>query len=816
MITNPGHYESLLDELDLDERAALTAGFDDWNTRSLPEHGIPAIRVTDGPVGARGESYTSVTAALFPCGSALGATFDPALVGRIGSALGDEVRTKQAHVLLGPTLNLHRHPLGGRNFESYGEDPLLVSRLAVAFVRGLQSKGIGACPKHLVANDAEIERLTISSDVDEGVLREVYLRPFEAALTEGGAWTVMASYNRINGIYACEHAWLLSDVLLGEWGFDGLIISDWLATYTTDATLLAGTHLEMPGPARHLGPAAADAVRAGRVPADVVDDAARRVLRLADRVGASTEPSGPERSEDDPGRWDLAVEASAASMVLLRNRTIASTAPGVPAGPVLPLDRSLRRLAVIGPNAEVAVAQGGGSARVLPHRTVAPLAGLRARFPEADVVFTPGARPSSAYVLLDGRFAHSASGPGLHVDYRAERRGPVVASTTLAEANPVWSGRFATGIDSMQFHAAAATTLAARRTGPHELELASVGECTLSLDGEVVLRTDGSQSSELFFGYGTKPARTTVDLVGGEPHRLEVDYERWPGPPVGGFHIRIGEPLGADPIGDAEALAAQADAAVVVVGTDSDIECEGFDRTSFALGSELDELVRRVAAANARTAVVVNAGAAVDLPWLDEVGAVVLMWFPGMAGGEALAAVLAGDREPSGRLPLTIPVRIEDAPCDISRPDPPGHLPYTECLDIGHRSYLRRGVTPRAWFGEGGSYTTFEWGEADVAGSWSPGAPLELGVSVTNTGARSGVEVVQAYIGAPEVLGGFTKVTLEPAETRVVPVTIDPTALRRWDASRGWVTDPGPWPVRLARSAGDPGRTIVVPRWTPG
>jgi beta-glucosidase len=807
MTTMPGPYETLLEKLDLEERAALTAGHDNWNTKALEHSDVPAIRVTDGPVGARGQSFTSVTAALFPCGSALGATFDPALVGRIGAALGDEARTKQAHVLLGPTLNLHRHPLGGRNFESYGEDPLLVSRLAVAFVRGLQSKGVGACPKHLVANDAEIERMTISSDVDERVLREVYLRPFEAAVTEGETWTVMASYNRVNGIFACEHRWLLTDVLIGEWAFDGVVVSDWFATHATDATLLAGTHLEMPGPARHLGPAAADAVREGRVPAKVVDDAARRVLRLADRVGASTEPSGPEQAEDDPARWDLAVEASAASMVLLRNRSIAvdQRARGV-----LPLDSGVRRLAVIGPDAEVAVAQGGGSARVLPHRTVAPLAGLRARFPEAEVVFAQGARSSSADALLDGRFARSASGPGLHIEYRAERGGPLVASGTLSEADPLWSGPFVAGIDPSQFHAEATTTLTSRHTGRHELELVSVGECMLSIDGEVVLRTDPSQSSEIFFGYGTKPVRTTVDLVGGQPHRLEVDYDRRPGPPVGGFRIRIGEPLGDDPIGDAAALAASADAAVVVVGTDSDIECEGFDRLSFALTGGQDELVRRVAAANPRTAVVVNAGAAVDLPWLDDVGAVVLAWFPGMAGGEALAAVLAGDREPSGRLPVTVPFRIEDAPCDITRPDPPGHLRYTEGLDVGHRSYLRRGVTPRAWFGEGGSYTSFEWTGAAAPEAWSPGSPFEVDVAVTNTGTRRGVEVVQAYVGQPEVLGGFAKVTLEPAETRVVSVIIDPTALRRWDAVRGWVIDGGPWPVRLARSAGDPGRTIVV------
>jgi beta-glucosidase len=250
---------------------------------------------------------------------------------------------------------------------------------------------------------------------------------------------------------------------------------------------------------------------------------------------------------------------------------------------------------------------------------------------------------------------------------------------------------------------------------------------------------------------------------------------------------------------------------VVVVGTDADIESEGFDRTSLALPGAQDELVRRVAAANPRTVVVVNAGAAVDLPWLDDVGAVLYTWFPGMAGGEALAAVLAGDREPSGRLPITIPRRLEDAPSDITHPDPPGHLRYTEGLDIGHRSYLRRGVVPRAWFGEGGSYTTFAWGDAGLVSSWSAGAPLVVGVTVTNTGARSGTEVVQAYVGPPEVLGAVTKVALEPGETRVVTVTIDPSVLRHWHDGRGWVDGPTPRHVRLARSAGDAGHTILVP-----
>ena len=365
-------YEDLADHLALEEQAALTGGEDDWHSQGLPERGVPRLKVTDGPVGARGESYTTTTSALFPCGSALGATFDPELVERVGAAIADEARTKAAHVLLGPTINLIRHPLGGRNFEAYSEDPTLTARLVVAFVRGVQSRGVAACAKHFVANDAEIERHTISSDVDERTLREVYLRPFEAAVRDGGVWTVMASYNRINGTFGCEHPWLLSTVLKEEWGFDGLVMSDWFATHATVASALAGLDLEMPGPAPHFGAPLAAAVEAGEVPRHVVAEQARRLLRLLDRVGADlVEP--PETSVDDPDRWLLARETSAASMVLLRNADVAGER-------VLPLDTgALQRVAVIGPNAATAVVQGGGSARVTPHRTVTPLAGLRDR-----------------------------------------------------------------------------------------------------------------------------------------------------------------------------------------------------------------------------------------------------------------------------------------------------------------------------------------------------------------------------------------------------------------------------------------------------
>ncbi|HKA03680.1 MAG TPA: glycoside hydrolase family 3 N-terminal domain-containing protein, partial [Acidimicrobiales bacterium] len=339
--------EDLAAELALDEQAALAGGGDEWHTVALRARGIPRLKVTDGPSGARGESYTTTTSASFPCGSAVGASFDPSLAARVAAAIADEARTKGAHVVLGPTLNLHRHPLGGRNFESFGEDPLLVARLGAAYVAGLQARGVGACPKHLVANDAEIERLTISSEVDERTLREVYLQPFEAALRDAGAWTLMASYNRINGTFACENYWLLTELVKGEWEFDGVVISDWHATHHTVRCAEAGLDLEMPGPAKHFGAPLVDAVKRGDVDADLVADKARRILRLLDRVGAEAGPERPERSEDDPARWALAREAAAAAMVLLTNRD-----------GLLPLDPArLRRVAVIGPNADVAIVQ---------------------------------------------------------------------------------------------------------------------------------------------------------------------------------------------------------------------------------------------------------------------------------------------------------------------------------------------------------------------------------------------------------------------------------------------------------------------------
>jgi beta-glucosidase len=790
-------YEDLAPELTLEEQAALAGGDDDWHTVALPARGIPRLKVTDGPSGARGESYTTTTSASFPCGSALGASFDVDLVARVAGAIADDARTKGAHVVLGPTLNLHRHPLGGRNFESFGEDPLLVGRIGAAYVRGMQERGVGACPKHLVANDAEIDRLTISSEVDERTLREVYLRPFDAALRDGGAWSVMASYNRLNGTFACEEPALLSTLVKGEWNFDGVVMSDWYATHDTVRCAAAGLDLEMPGPVKHFGAPLVDAVKRGDVDADLVADKARRLLRLLDRVGAETGPEPAERSEDDPARWALAREAAAAAMVLLVNRD--EMLPLAPA--------ALRRVAVIGPNADVAIVQGGGSARVTPHRAVTPLEGLRARLVGVEVVHEPGASRGGLPAVLDARLAPA----GIRVDYREERGGDVLFTTVLPRLDPVWSGQFSSRVDPGRFHVTATATLQPSRSGLYVVDVTSVGPCVVRLDGDVLLDNRQPGRGVSFFGMGSAPVTSTVELTAGRSYVLEVEYGRPPTASLAGIRVGVEPPLGEDPIAAAAELAAGVDVAVVVVGTDSDWETEGIDRSTMALPGDQDALVRAVAAANPRTVVVVNAGAAVDMPWADDVAAVLVAWFPGMAWGEALARVLVGDDEPGGRLPFTVPVDLGDAPCDISRPDPPGQLRYTEGVLVGHRWYLTQGIRPRWWFGAGQSYTTFAWGEPSVVGARSVRVP------VTNTGPRRGSEVVQAYVRRPAsavdrpawVLGGFTKVTLEPGATADATIDLDAGALRHW-AGAAWQVEPGPAEVRLARSAGDPGTVVTM------
>jgi beta-glucosidase-like glycosyl hydrolase len=382
--------DARLAELDLAEKVTLVSGADAWRTAAIDRVGIPAIKVTDGPNGARGDAVSGATAACFPVGSALGATWNPALLEEVGRALAEEARSKGAQVLLGPTVNIHRTPLAGRNFECYSEDPFLTAQLAIGFIDGLQEEGIGACIKHFVGNESEFERMSISSVIDERTLREIYLLPFELAVARSRPWSVMGAYNRLNGTYACANRRLLVDILKHEWGFDGLVISDWGAVYDTVGSANGGCDLEMPGPPRFFGPALAAAVDAGDVPLAEVDDKVRRVLRTVARSGRIEHPDEPaERSEDRPEHRTLARRVASESIVLLTN---APPAGAPDAAAVLPLSAdTLRTLAVVGPNAERSSIMGGGSSIVRAHHQVHPLAAIRARVgSDVEVVHASG------------------------------------------------------------------------------------------------------------------------------------------------------------------------------------------------------------------------------------------------------------------------------------------------------------------------------------------------------------------------------------------------------------------------------------------
>ncbi len=769
-------------ELSLEQKVNLLAGADTWHTVRLDDPPVPAIRMSDGPAGVRGTSWTGAASASFPCGAALGATWDPALVRRVGQALGREAHSKNAQVLLAPTVNLQRTPIGGRNFECMSEDPVLTAELAVAYVSGVQSERVAACIKHFVGNDTEFERMTISSEIDERTLREIYLLPFEAAVKRAAVRAVMAGYNRLNGTYCSEDPWLLTQVLRDEWGFEGLVVSDWFGSHSASESLRAGLDLEMPGPPQQRGPRLLEEAQRGDVGDVDLGSAVARVLALAQWTGAADAESSEVTVDDDVTR-DVIRQAAIQGMVLLKNED-----------GLLPLTADARRIALIGPYARHGRVQGGGSARVRPEHGRGPLEALQAR--QLDVTFEPGG--SIAKYL-----------PTVRGDFTAEFSDSSGASATTHTSRLAWYWDHppADGIDRTKFAARVSGSFVPDYTGEWELGVRAVGPVSVSLDGETVVELAEAQRGGAFFGLGSSEVRNTVELEDGQPYELTVDY------PIEDGLVR-GLVVGARPVpaGDHLDLAADAaraaDVAVVIVGTDDDWETEGEDRTSMALPGDQDDLVRAVVAANPRTIVVLNAGSPVLMPWLDEVPAVLQLWFPGQEIGDALADVLTGAAEPGGRLPLTFPVRIEDTPAFTHYPGTDGRAVYGEGLLTGHRWYDRQGVDPLFPFGFGLGYTTFELGDAILQGGIERGATLD--VTVTNTGQRDGAEVVQVYIEPPpgdvdrplRHLAAFQRVELAAGAESRVHVELDRRAFASW-LDGMWTVQPGDYTVLVGRSSRD-------------
>jgi beta-glucosidase len=803
--------ERLVGAMTLDEKASLTAGAGMWYLPPVERLGIPALKVSDGPSGVRGDSLIGRRSLSLPCGMAVGSTWDTDLARSLGDVLAAEARSKNVHVLLGPTVCIVRTPLAGRTFESFSEDPLLTARIAGAYVEGVQAGGVACCMKHYACNDQEHERMTISAEVDERALREIHLVAFEHAVQEVGVWSVMTAYNKVNGVYCGEQPDLIDGVLRREWGFDGLVMSDWFGTHSTAPAALAGLDLEMPGPSAWLGPTLAAAVRDGLVDESVVDGQVRNVLRLMDRVGIlGGGPTSPaEQEDDDPGRRAVARRVAAEGTVLLVNDGL------------LPLEAAaVGSVAVIGPNA-AQLAMGGGSSEVTPHRRRRVDEALAERLPHAAVSSEVGCRIDRGLPAVDLRLLDDET---LRIEYfdNPDLDGAPVATESAHTARVLWIGPPQPSLTIGACSVRLSATFSPDVSGAWRLGLESAGRAVLRLDGAVVVDNTDPVRGSSFYGAGSEPVEVAFDLVAGRSYDLSVEV--WPrssSSPVMGARIGASPPDTGDEFERAVQAAAEADVAVVVVGSNGQWESEGHDRPDLSLPGRQRELVEAVLEVNPRTVVVVNAGSPVEMPWAERAGAVLMTWYPGEEGADALADMLVGLAEPSGRLPVTFPARVEDGPAGLGvegdrYPGVEGKVVYGEGVLVGYRFYETTRLAPLFPFGFGLSYGDIAFESVEVDGD---GDELTVDVALVNHGPRRGTEVVQVYARAPEShvrrpdreLVGFAKVVLDPGARDTVRIPLGAAAFRYWDVdTHAWRADAGRYEVLVGSSSRDIRASTVV------
>lgn len=811
----------LVQELTLEEKISLLSGQDNWSVAGIERIGLRSIVTSDGPVGVRGTDWDDrKSSANTPSPTGLAATWNDDLMEQVGNLLAREAGKKGVDVILAPTINLHRTPLGGRHFECFSEDPVLTGGIAASYVRGIQDGGKAACLKHFVANDQETDRLTVNNIIDERALRELYFAPFEQVEETVGPWTYMSSYNQVNGVFMTESP-LQEELLRDEWGTHALVMSDWGATRST-ASINAGLDLAMPGPKTPWDDMPV-AVESGEVTEETIDVAVLRYLTLALRVGAlrfgdegdaDNAPEQAAHTDESRTDWTLDEETrsflrrlATESFVLARNRD------------VLPLADSVKSIAVLGPNARAGRAQGGGSASVFPDRVSHPLEAIRNRFSDAEVYYAPGVLATDRVPVADGQFNQVDGKPGIVLEFIGTN-GEVLDTRHHRVAQFNWVNGF--GPDFKPEDVAeirGRTTIVADEAGNYRIGMSAAGRIRLDVDGETKISVDSQMSGDEDFVevLMTPPQHVTeVELQAGES--VDVDFSFISsrpdeiGNPYWGFQLNIGEPFG-DPeteIERAVEAARNAEVAVVIVGTSEEVESEGFDRTDLDLPGRQDELVRRVAEVNDKTIVLVNAGAPVLMPWFEDVAAVMLVWFPGQEMGNAIADVLSGAAEPGGRMPTTWP-----APGGVIAPQnvpEDGIVRYDEGVFIGYRAYAKQGVKPLLPFGFGEGYTTWEYGDATVAEPEVDepedihGNPYEtlnsVTVPVTNTGDRPGKTVVQVYMDKLDSeivrpqrwLVAYAPVYAEPGETKQVTLDIPRRFIEYWNG-QDWEAEGGDYEI---------------------
>ena len=778
----------------------MLGGVDGFFIRGLPRLGLPPLKMADGPLGVR--NYGPATA--MAGGIGLAATWNPTLAERVGTEIGRDARAKGVHFLLGPGVNIYRAPMNGRNFEYFGEDPFLASRIAVGYIKGVQSQGVSATVKHFMGNNSEFDRHNTDSIIDERTMREIYLPVFEAAVKDAHVGAIMDSYNLTNGQHLSEHGYLNNEVAKKDWGFTGIMMSDWSSTYDGVAAANGGLDLEMPSGTFLNRKVLLPAVQEGKVSVATIDDKVRRILRTAIQFGwldrDQTDPSIPRYN---PQGRSVALEAARESQVLLKNTDS-----------LLPLNKAkIKSIAIIGPDAYPAVPVGGGSARVEPFVATSYLQGLSNYLGTTAQVYYARGVPSLGEMAEATSFVTAATDgkPGLNAEYfngddlqgtaaikrrdqHVNLRGGTNADYPSGTASSRWSGYYVS-----------------EESGSRDIFVASTGEdggfYRLYLDEKLVFNNWTSSSAVV--------GQARVQLAAG-PHKVVLEQHGRSG--WLGSRMQFGIiPHGRSVTDEAKRLAAKADVVIVAAGFDPETESEGADR-NFSLPPAQDELVEAMAAANKNTIVVVTSGGNVDMnSWIDSVPALIESWYPGQEGGTALAEILFGNVNPSGRLPVTFERRWEDNPVSNNYYPAPGtnKVEYKEGVFVGYRGYEKNGTKPRFPFGFGLSYTSFSYGKLSLQqGITKGGSPAfwwsEVSFDVTNTGKYAGAEVAQVYVSdthskvprPAKELQGFAKIDLKPGETTRVRIMLNERSLSYYDvAAKAWRAEPGDFEILVGPSS---------------
>jgi beta-glucosidase len=801
--------DELTAKLTLEEKVSLLTGRDFWNTVPLESIGLRNLLLSDGPSGVRGEFWDERDNSLnLPSATALGSSWSHDLAAEYGRTLAREAARKGVDVVLGPTINLHRSPLGGRHFECLSEDPMLTGALAVSYTKAMQSLGKGACPKHYVANDFETERYTVDVVVDERSLRELYLRPFEDAVVDGGAWTIMSSYNQINGTTATEHD-LLETPLRTEWGFDGVVISDWTAVRSLESAK-AEQDLVMPGPIGPWGEALVSAVRSGEIEESTIDRKIKRMILLAVRVGAiggnGETPAQPSRHNNiaAEGR-SFARRAASEGAVLLENDGIL---------PISDLSRKAK-VALIGHNAKAARTQGGGSATTLPEFVVTPLDALQELLGD-KLSYSVGAVVQRGIGEINKASLKNpvTNGAGVHVEF-LDASGNVIYTEERLASTLTWLGSQAPVETAASIHLRTKYTPAVSESAL--FGFASVQPVSISVDGQVVIQDKLTPETEDVFTALMDPpfASTNFEFVAGRAVEIDihVDLANREGLALSAQNFVFGFETDRSNeqrlIDEAVAEAKSAELAIVVVGTNAQVESEGFDRKDIKLPGRQDELVSAVVAANPNTIVIVNSGSPVLMPWRKDVKAVLVSYFGGEQMGNALVDMLTGATEPGGRLPTTWPADEASIPVLNCTPDSNGQVIYEEGIHIGYRAWLKAGAVPAYDFGYGLGYTTWQVSAVTGGSAISANESVELEVEVKNTGSRAGKHIVQVYAERKESaidrpvrwLVGFAEVHAGAGETKTASISIRGREFADWN--KGWNHEAGEFTLLIGSNVND-------------